>query len=395
MNTTHSILPPSSAGIWGSPNGCTGWVGMAQMYPEPDITDEEAENGTASHEVGESLILKALSPFPPATPLREGDIAANGVVLTDEMVEGATLYANDVKLVFTKKAKAVNLKFGVEDKLSIETIHKECFGTEDSWLYDPLMNELYLWDYKYGHLFVEAFENYQGICYTAGLEMKLRLPKDCKVFIRIVQPRAYGPDGPIREWRTTIGELHMYYGRMVVKAAQAMSPEATLQTGPHCRDCQARHACPPALKAGIGFYEMAAKPIPQNLSTGAMGLQLSIIGRAIDSLTSLKKGFEEEIKFLLKKGNQVPGWSLNPAQGREAWIKPVEEVIGLGALLGFDLSKPTAITPHQARALGVDDATLGAYAAKPNRGFKLVKDDGSKARKAFSYNESILNKGTI
>ena len=65
----------------------------------------------------------------------------------------------------------------------------------------------------------------------------------------------------------------------------------------------------------------------------------------------------------------------------------------MGKLVGVDISKPGAMTPNQSRKLGVPEAILTTYSGRSKKGLKLVKDDGLKARKAFTYNESQLNKG--
>ena len=92
----HSIIPPSSASIWGASGGCTGWVGMSQQYPET-TEGEEAKDGNASHEIGSELIGdKCTGPTVRTVNDFVGRKAANGVVFTEEMYDGAKLYADDV-----------------------------------------------------------------------------------------------------------------------------------------------------------------------------------------------------------------------------------------------------------------------------------------------------------
>ena len=255
-------------------------------------------------------------------------------------------------------------------------------------MYDTVSNILYIWDYKYGHRFVEVFEWIQGILYTAGLVDELKLPDNCKVIFRIIQPRAYSSEGPIREWSTTVAQLRPHFIKLQAKAAEATSDGMMMTTGKHCRDCYPRFKCDPAIRAGMGLYEVASKPITHKLSEGAMGLQLNIINRAMEQLKSLKEAFEGQVEATIKKGKSVPGWTLKTTPGREVWTKPIEEVLSLGELFGLAINKPTAITPNQARKKGMPEDILKQYAGRNKKGLALKEDNGLKARKAFSYNET-------
>lgn len=386
MSGVHSVLPPSSAKIWGKPGGCTGWVGMSQMVPDLSDDNEDAKAGEASHEAGELLIRKATR-ADVGPVLNIGDTATNGVIVDREMLESAEMYAENVLTELSNRIVKGAISYAIEDRLTISRVHELCFGTPDMWLYDPNSNELFIWDYKFGHLIIEAFENWQAICYLAGLLPYLgidgQLDQKTTVRVRIVQPRASHPEGPIREWSFPASEVRGKINVLEANAKIAMSPAATLQTGSQCRRCHARHACPEALKAGMSFYEMAGAPVPVELSPESLGLQNAIVTRAIEQLKGLKTGYDEQIKALQKSGIVVPGWGLEPAVGHETWSRPVEEVIQLGDLMGQDLRKLGAITPNQARKLGIDNAVITAYSHKPNAGFKLVQDDGTKARRIF------------
>ena len=122
-----------------------------------------------------------------------------------------------------------------------------------------------------------------------------------------------------------------------------------------------------------------------DLSTHALGLELRTLKRAQALLASRITGLEAETESRLKRGEAVPFWLLDSVAGNLAWTKPVEEIIALGDMLEIELRKPqAAITPTQAKAKGLDDATLKLYAERPKGGLKLKPDDGSKARLTFS-----------
>jgi hypothetical protein len=120
------------------------------------------------------------------------------------------------------------------------------------------------------------------------------------------------------------------------------------------------------------------------LSPEALGVQFAIIQRARKQLEYLESGYEEQIKGLMRSGASVPGFRVEESVGRERWAKPIEEVVALGDMLGHDLRKRDAITPNQARKLGIDDAVIMAYSEKPRTGTKVVADNGNKAKQVFS-----------
>jgi len=386
----HSIIPPSSASIWGAPGGCTGWVLMSQQYPETEDS-EDAKEGTASHEIGAELINDyCTGPTVRTADNFVGRQAANGIIFTEEMYDGAKLYADDVGDVMRSRAIFGGPGYGVEKRLIMPDINEHSFGTTDAFIFDTVSAHLYVWDYKFGHLSVEAFENWQTINYVNGIikllpNIKNWDPAAVTIHIRIVQPRAFHRDGIIREWVTTLADLKPHFQTLHDNAAIALGPNATIRTGNHCRDCQARHACPAALKAGLGFYEVAMQPTPQDLTPEALGVQLAIIKRAVKSLELLETGFTEQAKAIIKRGSIIPNYMLEAGAGRLAWNKPAAEVIALGNMLKVNLKKPDdVVTPTQAKKLGIDDAVIKAYSEKSKTGLKLVPDSGNKAKLFFN-----------
>ncbi len=384
--STHSIIAPSSAGIWGKPGGCTGYVSMSAAYPELEDSTASAE-GTASHEIAETLIQCGLAMHVTESIRTDivGNTASNGVIFTDEMFDAAWVYADDVLRESRKRGVMPHTEY----RILAPYIHVESFGTVDGFLYDEAQHELLVWDYKYGFGVVEAFENWQAINYVSGLLDELGISgvtdQHTTVRIRIAQPRAFHQDGEVREWSILASELRGYFNVLSNNAHTALSEDATIHTGDHCRYCEALHACPAALKAGLDMFEVTGVPLPVELTPQNMGVQLSIIKRAKKQLEYLESAFEEQVKSSIRSGKIVPGWSVESSYGRLKWAKPIDEVIALGDMMGQDLRRPLeAITPVQAKALGVDEALINAYSEKPNTGLKLTPANGQKAKEIFT-----------
>ena len=391
MISEHSIIACSAAPIWGKPDGCTGYVGMVQQVPDVG-DDQDALEGEAAHEIGSELINYSARGVNSTQPDEfVGEEASNGVIWTEEMFEAAKIYADDVVSVMRDTWVFGGPNFGNEERVECPKVNPKSFGTTDQFIYDDRDDggTLYVWDFKFGHETVEAFENWQLINYVSGIiEDRCNItnwdPSFVKVVLRIVQPRSYHRDGPIREWVTTLDVILKHIQTLRTNAAIALGPNATLNTGSHCKHCQARYACPAAIQAGTGFYEVSLQPVPVDLTPEQVGVQLLMLDRAFEHIKSQKSGFEEMVKHLVKSGKSVPGWLTEMGKGNEKWSKPVTEVIDLGNMLGFDLKKPDeAITPNAARKLGIDDAVIKEYSTRTNTSLKIVKDDGAKLRQIF------------
>lgn len=384
----HSIIPPSSAHIWGAPEGCTGWVLMSQQYPETEETPESKE-GTASHEIGSRLIInQSTGNISNYAKDFVGETASNGVIYTEDMFEAATEYTDDVGDIMRTVAVFGGENFGNEHRVEAKRINDHSFGTIDQFIFNHKTGDLYLWDYKFGFEVVEVFENWQLINYASGILDQLGLDglklEHINVHFRIVQPRAHHRDGTIREWIIKAIDLRAYFNILEMNAAESLGSNATIRSGSHCRHCSARHACPAALQAGIRMYEVAMQPVPVDLSPEALGVQLTIVKRALKQLDCLVSGFEEQAKSLIRSGSNINGWMVEQGVGREKWNKPVAEVIAMGNIFEKNLKKPDeAITPKQAVKLGIDAAVIKEYSITPNTGLKIVPDNGNKARSTF------------
>lgn len=386
---THSILPPSSAAIWGAPGGCPGWVYMNQTYP--DIETEASREGTAAHEVAARLLSSAARAN--CDPVNEGEILPNNVVVTAEMLEGADLYVDDVRAVMHASGVYGGALLGIEQKIEVPAVHPQCFGTPDLYLLDAKNNTLYIWDYKYGFDPVEAFENWQLVTYAAGILghiakhaplMHDQVEPTLKVVFRIVQPRAMHREGPIREWRVKYTDLAPYFENLRKGAAQTVEHPHLKRSAAHCKYCPGRHACDTAQAAGAKLFEAATVGLPVDLSVEATATQLQIITRARKQLEALESGFEQQIENLIRSGRPVRGFKMEAAQGREVWSTDAAEVAALGDILGFELRKPSVVTPKQAVKIGVDASVIMAYTSKTKGAMKVVPDNLNHAKKVFS-----------
>ena len=220
----HSLIAPSSAGVWGKVGGCTGSVGMIKSLPEPEKSIH-AKEGNASHEIAASMISHPEKIYKSDDWI--GLAAVNKIIFTDEMFESAKLYADHVIKEMHVRNIFSSPYLGVEASIKAKKIHHLSYGTCDAYIYDREKEELIIYDYKFGFGIVEAFETWQGINYACGILEMLRDhcaidEKSLIVRIRIAQPRAYHRDGIIRELAIKAIELLKYFDILHNNAREAL-----------------------------------------------------------------------------------------------------------------------------------------------------------------------------
>ena len=371
--SAHAIIAPSSLA---RTRQCPGSVVMEQAFPDTEQTPEAAD-GEASHWAAAELLA--------GRTVAEGQRAPNGVLLTQEMLEGADLYHDDVLRALQPFGRSP-ADGAIESPVAIPRVHSECWGTPDfrAWVPGP-RPRLMLWDYKFGHRVVEVLENEQLAAYVAGCLSATRLlDTDADVEVRIVQPRAPHREGPVRRWAFRGEEIRALVNSMSNAAHEALGDNPRTRVGPECRDCRARHACPALQRAAMDACDVAGQAQPFALGPGPLGVELRTLRRHQALLAARITGLEEQVEAAIRAGLQVPHWRVEFGTGRRRWTRPAAEVIAMGQMLGVDLAKPAeAITPVQAVKAGLPASMLDPYTETPRGAATVVPDDGSKARVVF------------
>lgn len=345
----------------------------AGLTLDEDDTDASRE-GTAAHEVAARLVQHGeLMPV--------GSLTSNGVAVTEEMIEGAELWADTVAPYLNR-----DMPPRIEQHIECLVIHRDCHGTPD-FVHGPDHGTLYVADYKFGHRHVEAFENWQLIAYAIG-SMVSYLPT-CRVVLQIVQPRSYHRDGPVREWVIDGEQLRNYATTLSQHCYAALEPDAACKTGTQCYCCPARHVCEAALHAEQAAQYLSGGTIPLDASTQAKAVRLRQVRHALDHLKQMESGLSEDLSAAARRGETVPGFTLKAGSGREKWTHEVTEVVALGLAMGIDISKPGCITPNQARKAGLSPDIVAAYSERSAGEVKLVEDDGTAVRQIFAARPPI------
>jgi hypothetical protein len=404
---THPVrVRPSSLALV---IACNASLQLQESVPPLQPTKEKRE-GTAAHWVARRYLAGFAHELPVGTKFpSEGETWE----VDDDMHAGAMMYM--------RAMNAPDPEMHIEEWLPITRVHQsECAGTPDGWRFYQDARQAYqtcpaglpegkfnagrikllrVGDYKYGHRFVEVFENPQLSAYAAGVMELLGLldiDDDLYIELVLVQPRSYTREGQVRYWRTkAIGlrnvliEANDAADRALMPLGESFAPIA--EPGKHCLDCEARHVCTALQNAGMRWIEYAGTAERTELSPLAAGIELVVIHEAMKQLEARKTGLEAQAEALLRAGQPVPYWHMEAGQSKLTYFDNVnaDELVGLGDLIGVNVRKTLqrkdlVVTPTQAIQLGIDPEVMKAYAHRPPGALKLARDNSTTARKVFS-----------
>lgn len=354
--TAHARLAPSSAEQWG-PDRCPASIQMQEKH-QGDDDGEAAREGEAAH-------------YAATEPLRGrpvGPIAPNGVPVTQEMLDHARL--------FHETAAGSDM---VEDRVFMPMVHAGCNGTPDAAHFDPAARVVSVFDYKYGHGYVDHWHNPQLLLYAMGVLHHYEVAdwSTVEVSLTIVQPRYYGAESPVRTCRVSGRALaEIWVPRFREAAELALKPGTMARTGPWCRYCSALLHCEAARKMQGAALDYADTQQSGPVTPDTVGAEMTHIARALRILKDRQTALEAVAASLPR----VTGWVKEPKYGRLAWNEPDDAVLALGDALGVSLAAPAKpITPTQAKKL-VDAAVIDAYASRPYAGVRLEPERPAEQR---------------
>lgn len=368
---------------------CTGSVLMQIQNPPCNVeaTTQDRLEGRAFHDIAERM----LTAFKPDNELVSrvqtiGTMSKDNIVITDEIFDAADDFAKDV--IKTCDGKLSRLI--VEQRIELDHLFPGVYGFADVWLYDKPNNHLLIWEGKYGHSLVEVFENYQLLTYVSGIIEQLGIDGhgelSLKVTMRIVQPRGFHRDGPIREWSDTAANLRAYFNILKMSFNDAYE-DPKCNSGPWCKTCDGRYGCETLQRTAMAAIDYCGDVFDSSLSGDNLALELRILQRASDAIKNRLTGLEAQAISELRAGEQLPGFQLLQGMGRKRWKRDIDvaEVIMMGDMMGEDLRKPPELlTPTQVLKKGVDESVINLYSETPKTSLKLVNDDKSAlARKTF------------
>jgi hypothetical protein len=286
-------------------------------------------------------------------------------------------------------------RLSIETRVDCEAISPICWGTPDAWSFDPNTMRLDVFDYKFGHGFVDEFENLQLATYASGIIDQLSretgepfgvLDQKIKVVFHIVQPRCYYKGQPIRSWSCRASDLRPVWNALSAAAFAATGDAPKATTNFECIHCSGRHACQALQRAAYSDAEVATEGAPVILQPSAASLELLMLSRALERLQARVDGLREVVLIHIKGGHSVPHWVASQSNGRTVWSYDHGVVAAMGDLMGVQLRKSALVTPTQAIKLGIDEAVIKAYSSQQSGSIRLDPATSTDARRTFGNN---------
>jgi hypothetical protein len=327
-----------------------------------------ADEGTAAHDVASFCLNTGWSAW---TAI--GRAFYKGIVCTPAMASAVQVYLDYVR------------GFGY-DNLVVETTLKDpelgddFGGTADC--YATGLGFMHVFDYKHGEGIAVDIDDNEQLKYYAFLVLrKLRREGIANVGMTIVQPRAFHPDGPIREVWMKAEDIIAWGNDVLVPAmAAADQPGAPLVTGEHCRFCPAKDAltCPATKTLFAALVGLKAEGI-EHMTDEQLGQDYGTLSVARMHMKALEAAaFKRN-----SEGHSVPGTKLVQIKSDRVW----KEGIDASALGPEAFTEPTLKSPAQVEKLGPEGRDfVAANAFKPDRGLTLASADdkrgGVKAKTA-------------
>jgi hypothetical protein len=367
---------------------CVGSVD--QSYGIEDEESDHAALGTAVH----SLIERCFTDKTDAWQYIGGPVngTENPFQVDKKMANGAQVMLDAVRKAHPDRHQG---NFFVERRFHCPTIHPLFLGTCDlAYLDTPAGDDLdvHIWDFKNGVMNVEANSG-QGSYYGCGVLEDFGLWTTArKVFIHIVQPNGFHPDGPVRVWETTPDALAEWLEDVLIPGIEASvgptDKPRPLASGEHCVFCPARGNACPQLTQDMSELEAMMAEIEKK---GADALTNAQVGRFLDLLDLGKivgKAAGATAFKRIQGGGRIPGRKLAKAKANRSWKDNAEIEVGLvggvalipvadaaRAVFGSQaFTAPELKSPAQIEELPLGKDFATRHASKPDNGLTLVKD---------------------
>lgn len=339
-------------------NGSKMLNGVPPFNPSTEQTDE----GNAAHWLAEQVFNGAN-----AEDLIDQK-ASNGIFITPEMVEYCREYLDFIE-------QGGHVEF--------DTSHSgnnwEIRGRADYVNYQG--DSLIIADLKYGWRIVEPEMNWTLISHAVACTTKYSIdPSKTEIVFRIYQPRAYHPQGPVREWKINYTQLMDYYQQM---CKMLEHPSNTVTTSVHCYKCPAMSQCPAAQISAMNAIDISQRAFDNEVDDDTLAWMLNNLKRAQEVLKQCYDAYEDLALHRLTGGRSLKGFTAKQALGNTAWNEDVNAEF-IKSVCNVDVTTTKMMSPAQAKKAGVPEELIKLCTHRPDNGIKLVQVDEKKlAKKLF------------
>lgn len=353
----HSPLGASSAERWLECPGSTALLKHLQL-PQSDEPDYQ-RNGTAAHAAAADCLTKNMDGWEIIGQSYEG------VEVDEEIATAVQLYLDTCRAAIAG-GNPDDPRL-VEYRISDPDVHRHFYGTCDFSLLNEEADRLEVYDYKHGEgIQVDAFENPQLMYYAFGILRRFPEFKGI-VRLRIIQPRGFHADGPIRTWVTDAFTIRKWAVEVLIPAMNRAELDDYLEPGSWCRFCPAKLVCP-MLTSLFGAACLANPKDVVNLNTEALD-------RSYEQREGVKfylKALEDEVFRRLNNGEEMKTAKLVNKKANRVFKDGAEERF-VSAFGEQALTKPALKSPAEMEKIGPPaKALVNEWAYSPKTGLTVA-----------------------
>lgn len=371
VRPAHSPLGASGAERW---MNCAGSIELLKLLKLPESDEKDYQiNGTAAHWALEQCLKGDMDAWEVV-----GQVTENGTEVTHEMASAVQVFID-----YTRPTLAIASKVYIEHGIDAPDFHPLFYGTVDCgavWAEaDEPFSDGFRWvldvnDFKYGEgIMVDVEWNPQIMYYAYGLLR--RHPEVEHVRLRIIQPRGFHHDGPVREWEVSAETIRTWAIETLKPAMDAAELDHDFHAGDWCRFCPAKLVCP-LMRGLFGAAMNADLAQISDLSNEALGRDYQFL----PAIKKLVATMEEEAFRRLNLGQDVPGAKLVQ--------KKANRVLKDGAFDAFvkrfgteAIEEPSLKSPAQLELIGpAAKSMVKEWAYTPMTGLTVAVDNDKRAK---------------
>jgi len=357
----HSPLGASGAYRW---MVCPGSVRLAIGYK--DEASPFALEGTAAHGLADLCLRSGIDAWEmigEAYPV-DGHEGGAYVEYTKDMADAVQVYLDSVRSRYPDRNQG---NFFVEYGFHCPDIHPLFYGQSDLVYVDEEDRRLDVDDYKHGAgIVIDVQENPQNMYYACGVLDSMNLwDKIDKVTLRIVQPRGWHQDGPIRAWSISTAALWQWQQDYLLPAMHLAETSMDTKSGEHCRFCPVRYRQCPQLQDDFDELEELMDLLAKK--GGAKALSNPQIARILslgETVKIAEKAAQETAFARMSAGKKIPGRKLVRGKVNRAWKDGAMDAL-VTKFGNQAYAERRLLTPAKIEKLPEGEALATAWSEKP------------------------------
>lgn len=344
--TAEHITPEEHSDVVGGSTaarriGCPRSYALEQLVPKVEGSSTYAQQGTALHELMAMALGEGVEPTDllPYTFTAKPEHGGWSHTITKEVWADKgepALAAFDAVMLQAELRLDSEMVLEVENRVAFPSI-KGAFGTAD--IIARCRDEIFIMDWKFGNIPVQAKENKQLMFYAAGalntmhdFFIGMEIDDETPVTLVILQPTR----DPIADvWATTVGRLNMYVEelRAAVQEAETLGTNARIRAGTWCKFARCASVCSEQLDPFKAFADKftqveRALSAPAEVKAGIdWGKRYGELLDLADAIEPMCKVLRQQAHDAMSGGMPVEGWTVVPRRAPPRTYAVDEDVL--------------------------------------------------------------------